>query len=101
MNYTESAKKEVRAMWEVSKPLIDEPIFPRNACLYKLTESEVIALRKRIEHLASVQEIHPPSEARYEPAYRMCPKCQEEFNMYGGCKCNGYTTGLAESVPSL
>ena len=23
-----------------------------------------------------------------------CPVCHEDYNMYGGCKCNGYTTAF-------
>jgi hypothetical protein len=29
---------------------------------------------------------------------RTCPVCHEDRNMYGGCRCNGYTTALA-SLP--
>ena len=106
MNYSEETKKKVRELWSRSEPLIDEPILPRNACLYKLAEAlavEVIALRERVEHLEKIQEMRPPSDVhvRYRPANGVCPDCQEEFNRYGGCKCNGYTTGFAESVPSL
>ena len=29
-----------------------------------------------------------------------CEICKEEFNMFGGCKCNGYTTALKNSENS-
>lgn len=36
----------------------------------------------------------------YESQHGICGTCKEEFNMYGGCRCNGYTTGF-QKVPSL
>jgi competence CoiA-like predicted nuclease len=27
-----------------------------------------------------------------------CKVCKEELNMYGGCRCNGYTTAFEDIV---
>jgi hypothetical protein len=32
---------------------------------------------------------------------RKCTKCGEDKNMYGGCKCNGYTTAFNEENKCL